>query len=81
MLIKPFGSNILIKPTEQKQILVNLVKSMEEYGIVLAIGDEVKKIKVGDNIVYSIWGMKSPTIENEKYYIIPEDDRFILGTF
>ena len=67
--LKPFGINILVKPIEQKQVLVNQAKSMEEYGTVLAIGDEVKKIKVGDNIAYSIWGMKSPTIENEKFYI------------
>ena len=78
-MIIPFGKNLLIKPVEQAQILVNQKTSMCEYGEVLAIGEDVERIKVGDKIAYTIWGVKSVEIENEKQYIIAEDDRFILG--
>lgn len=77
--IFPFGNNILVRPVEVKQVLVNQSRSLYEFGDVLAIGEDVKRIKVGDKIAYTIWGIKSIEIENEKHYFIPEDDRFILG--
>ncbi len=79
--IKPFGSNILVKPTKKKQVVVSDSGTLCEYGEVLAIGDEVQKIKVGDIIGFLIWGINSLQIENEKYYFIGETSDFILGTF
>jgi len=79
MNIKPFGSNILVKPVENKQVLVNQARSLCEYGEIISCGDKVSGLKVGDKIAYTIWGVKSVEIENEKYYFIPQDDRFILG--
>jgi co-chaperonin GroES (HSP10) len=79
MEIKPFGKNILVKPIEKKQILVSSQPSLCEYGTVIAIGDEVTKIKVGDTIGYTVWGVNSLEIENEKHYFIPESGEFILG--
>lgn len=79
-MIRPFGANLLIKPIVAKQILVNQQTSLCEHGEVLSVGEDVKKIKVGDKIAYTIWGVKSVEIDNEKHYFIPEDDRFILGT-
>lgn len=78
--VKPFGRNILVKPTEKKQILVSEKKSLCEYGEVIAIGDEVKKIKVGEIIGYLVWGINALQIDDVTYYFVPEDDQFLLGT-
>lgn len=80
MDIKPFAYQILVKPIEQKEILSN-GKSLCQYGTVTAIGDEVKHIKVGDVIAYTIWGLNHIEYNGEKYYFVIEDPRFILGTF
>lgn len=77
--ISPFGNQILVKPREKKQVLVADKRSLCEYGDVVAVGDSVEKIKVGDVIGYTIWGMNSLEINDVKYYFIPEDSRFILG--
>lgn len=77
--IIPFGRNLLIRPSEKKQILVSEQKSLYKYGEVLAIGDEVQKVRVGDVVGFIEWGMKDLVIGEEKFYLILEDDRFILG--
>ncbi len=78
MNIKPFGNNILIEPQQSKQLLG---QSLCEYGKVIAIGDSVSKIKVGDVIAYLVWGLNSIEVDGQKKYFVPEDDSFILGTF
>lgn len=78
MEIKPFGNQILVKPREKKQVIGQ--KPLCEYGDVLAIGDSVQSIKVGDVIGYTIWGVNSLEINDQKHYFIPEDSSFILGT-
>lgn len=78
--IKPFGNNILIRPTERKQVLVSDRKSLQEYGEVVAIGDEVKGIEVGQTVFYTVWGTKSLEYQGENVYFIPADPRFLLGT-
>lgn len=80
-MIKPFGRNVLVQPTERKQILVSDRKSLCEYGEVIAIGDEVKHVKIGDIIGYLVWGINSLEVEGKTYYFVPEDDQFLLGTF
>lgn len=79
MNITPFGNQILVKPTEKKQVLISERKSLCEYGEIMAIGDEVQKLKVGDIIGYTVWGINSLEINDEKHYFIPEDSRFVLG--
>lgn len=77
--IEPFGNQILVKPVEKKQILVSDRKTLCEHGEVIAVGDEVKKIKVGDLIGYTVWGLNHLEIDGQKHYFVPEDARFILG--
>lgn len=78
--ITPFGKNILVRPHEKKQVLVADRASLCEYGEVIAIGDEVEKIKIGDTIGYTVFGVNSLEIDGTKYYFIPETSEFILGT-
>lgn len=74
--IRPFGRNILVEPEKNKAIIG---ESLCQYGKVLAVGEEVKYIKVGDTIGYLTWGLNDITIDDTKYYIVPETDEFILG--
>lgn len=79
MNIKPFGKRILIKPVEKQTILNVDEGALSEYGDVIAIGDEVKKIKVGDKIGFSVFGVEKLVIDEQKYYFILESDEFLLG--
>ena len=80
MIIKPFKTQILVEPIEKKQVLVSDSKSLCEYGKVVAIGSEVKEIKVGDVVGFLIWGINALEMEEKKYYFISETSDFILGT-
>lgn len=78
-MIKPFGINIQIEPIVIKQVAVGEVKTIGSYGKVIAIGEEVKKIKVGDIIAYRKWGLIDLIIDEEVVMFIPESDRFIVA--
>ena len=80
MQIKPYSKNILVEPVVKEQILVAEKKSLCEYGKVVAIGSEVKDIKVGDIVGYLVLGVSSLEIENKTYYFIPETTDFLLAT-
>lgn len=77
--LEPLFNQILIKPNEHKTILVSDSKSLDENGEVIAIGPDVKQIKVGDRIAFLIWGLNSTEIDGEKFYLVPEESSFILG--
>lgn len=81
MNLEPFGNNILVKPEEKKQILVADKKSLCEYGTVIAVGSEVKSVKVGDKIGYLVWGVSSLVVEDATYYFVPETSDFLLCVF
>lgn len=72
----PYGFNIRVKPHEKDQIL--RTDTFCEYGTVIAIGEGVKNIQVGDEISFWLFGIKEVQHENERHFIIPVDDRFIL---
>jgi len=79
MTIKPFGDRILVKPIERKTVLVSDDGNLNEYGEVVAIGEDVKRIKVGDKIGFSVFGIEKLVIEDEKFYFIQESPEFLLG--
>ena len=78
--IKPFGNRILVKPVEKKQVLVSDDGTLNEYGEVIAIGDDVKMIKVGDKVGFSVFGVEKLVIEEVKHYFIEENSEFLLCT-
>jgi co-chaperonin GroES (HSP10) len=77
--ILPLGDNIVVRPAEKKQVLVSDSKSLCLYGEVLFIGPDVVGIEVGDNIIYEMWGLKSPEIDGEKVHFISASSPFLLG--
>ena len=78
-ITKPFGCNILIEPMIESQLAVSEEPSLCAYGKVLAVGNEVKNIKEGDLISFKLWGLAETKVEGVKYYLVPEDDKFILA--
>lgn len=79
MQIKPYGTNILVQPIVKSQVLVSDSGTLCEYGKVLAIGDEVSKVKVGDEVGFLVWGIQKLEVEGETFYFIPENSDFLLG--
>lgn len=79
--ITPFGRNILVQPTEIKTVLSTKNVSKCDYGKVIAIGKDVKEVKVGDIVGFVNHGLLSLEVDKTKLYFIPEVDDFILGTF
>lgn len=80
MNINPFGNRILIKPIEAEQVLVPDDSTLNEYGIVIAIGPDVKIIKEGDKVGFSVFGVEKLVIGDEKHYFLVEDSEFLLCT-
>lgn len=77
MKITPFGNQILVEPVENKQLLGS---SLCEYGKVIAIGQDVERVKVGDTIGYLVWGINHLEIDGKKHYFVLESSNFVLGT-
>lgn len=78
-MIKPFGDQILVKPIEQKTVILAEKKTLCEYGEVLAVGNQVKEIKVGDKIGFTLWGLNMLDIDGTRHYFVKEDSDYILG--
>ncbi len=77
----PFGKNILFSPASKNKVVGDSSKYFF-YGKVLAIGDEVKKIKVGDTIGFTQWALSKIVMGDkgeQEYFFCPESDDFILG--
>lgn len=76
--IKPFGDQILVKPVEKQQVLVSDDGTLNEYGEVVEVGSDVKTIKIGDKIGFSVFGVEKLMIDEQKYYFIRESPEFLL---
>lgn len=79
MNIIPFGNRLLVKPVERAQVLVSDDGTLNEYGEVIAIGSEVKTIKVGQKVGFSVFGVEKLVIDDQKLYFISEDPEFLLA--
>lgn len=79
MNFRPFGNNILVQPEDKKKIIGETSKYYL-FGKVLGVGEDVKKIKVGDTIGYTLWGLcEIQEADGTKHYFIQENSDFILG--
>lgn len=79
MKIQPFGTNILVQPTVKSEILVSDSGTLCEYGKVVSIGNEVTKVKVGDELGFLVWGIQKLEVEGQTFYFVPENSDFLLG--
>ena len=79
--ITPFGNNILVLPDEKQTVISVKNTSKCDYGKVIAIGKDVKEIKVGDTIGFVNHGLLALEVDKTKLYFVPECSDFILATF
>lgn len=80
MTIKPFGRRIHVQPKKQSTVIQTSEQNLIERGVVLAVGDDVKKIKVGDTVEFTSFGVDHTDIDGVRNYFLLEDDAFILAT-
>lgn len=77
-MIRPLFNQILVSP-EKDNLLLAQEQSFLNYGTVEDVGSDVKVIKKGDKIAFTIWGLNHITLDDKTYYFIPESAEFLLG--
>lgn len=76
---KAYGNNIQVAPISKEKIIGDTAKYYL-YGHVLSVGEEVKNIKVGDEIAWTLWGLKEILqADGTKHYFVQDNPDFILG--
>lgn len=85
MNIQPLFDKVLIKPQKQEEKTASGIyipdtakQDKPQIGEIIAVGNEVKVVKVGQNIVFAKYGPTEINLESENYLIIKEED--ILAT-
>jgi co-chaperonin GroES (HSP10) len=77
---RPFGRRIQVRPEQQRSVIATPDANLVERATVLAVGDEVRKIAVGDTVLFTSFGVDSVDLDGERHYFLMEDDAFILAT-
>lgn len=76
---QPFGNNIWIRPESRNKIVGDTAKYYL-YGDVLGIGEDVKSVRVGDQVGYVLWGLTEVEMaDGTKQYFMQEHPDFIKG--
>ncbi len=78
-MITPFGKNIHFTPNKQKSVLIS--GQLTDTGVVVAVGEDVQRVKVGDNIAFNGYGARQVEIDGEDCHFVKEDDDVILSIF
>ncbi len=72
MKLKPQPNEVQLKIDEAKAGALNMesVVSAVEIGEVIAIGDEVKGVKVGQKVLFKAWAVDICTVDGKRYYFL-----------
>lgn len=81
MEFSPLFDNILVELETEETTLQTTDATFTENGKVLAIGDDVKSVKVGDTIGLFRFGVKRIMRNGKSYNTVRELPAFILGKF
>lgn len=79
--MKPFGKRIQVKPEQASGVIQTAERNLIEKATVLGVGEDVKRVKVGDTLLFTSFGVDSVDIAGERHYFLLEDDAFILATY
>lgn len=79
--IKPLGARVVIeqKPQEKEQVVSGIIlpesdsSEVKNTGEVVAVGDKVKDLSVGDIVFYAQYGGDNITIDDNQYSILKEE--------
>ncbi len=79
MEFKAYKTNIKIDPLSKEKIIGDSSK-FYLYGTVLDVGSEVIGIEAGDQIGFTLWGLKEILeADGTKHFFVKDDPAFILG--
>ncbi len=79
--IKPLGARVVIeqKTQEKEQVVSGIIlpesdsSEAKNTGEVVAVGDKVKDLSVGDKVFYAQYGGDNITIDDKEYTILKEE--------
>ncbi len=80
MKLQPLADRIVAKSLEAEAkspaglYIPETAKEKPQVGEVLAIGKEVKEVKVGDRILYTKYGPNEVKIDGEELLLLKEED-------
>ena len=77
-MIKPYGNNIQIEPVSRNKVIGDTSRFFL-YGKVLGVGDSVTKIKVGDTLAYTLWGLNKFEKDSKEYFFLQDNPDYILA--
>ena len=79
--IQPLGKIILIAPIHTESKFITDDKSITSKVKVMAIGNEVTSVKVGDTIIANYWGTDTVEVDGETYHFVKDSDDYILAKY
>lgn len=79
MKLQPFGKRIHVRPLTQDTVIRTSDNNLVERAEVLAVGDGVEKIKPGQKVLFTSYGVDSVDVNGVREYFLLEDDAFILA--
>lgn len=79
--IQPVGKKLMLDIPETKAGGIAVVQGsqIQEQGIIIGVGPEVKKYSKGSTIQFKAWAVDIITIDGQKYYYIDSDSDAICG--
>ena len=78
--VHPLGDRVVAEPLEAAEktssglYLPSDAKEKQQMAKVVAVGKEVKEVKVGDTILYKEFSAENPKVNGKDYVIIKEED-------
>lgn len=81
--LEPIGERLLVEIVPPEQVLASGIILPEQAlekpqrGLVTAVGDEVKRIAVGDEVLYSKFGGTELKVEGQELVLLRESDVFV----
>lgn len=84
MYLKPLKDKLVIKraiPEEKTKAGLIVPEEMKEpplYGHIIAVGEEVTKVKVNEMVLFNRYGGNETVVDGEIFIILREDDCFAI---
>lgn len=84
MKLQPLADRIVAKPVEPETkspagiLLPDNAKDKTQMGEVVAVGKDVKEVKVGDRVIHSEYGPSRIKLNGEELLLIKEEDVYAV---
>jgi chaperonin GroES len=85
MKIQPLFDKVLIQPEKAEEKTASGIyipdtakQDKPQFGEIIAIGEKVNMVKIGQKVVFAKYGPVELTLEGQEYLIVKEED--ILAT-